>query len=355
MQKNKKKLNEIANVKNLDARKMNILLAIIKIYLETGEPVGSRTISKELDINLSSATIRNEMSDLEDLGYIIKPHTSSGRIPSDKGYRFYVDNLVKEKEKEIISLKAEMNARVDRLEEMLKTVVKTIASNTNYAAMISGPTVDNKSIKYVQLSNLEDKKVLVVIVVEGNIVKTNIVELEKIISANDLIDISMNLNNILSGKKVYEINLSFIQNEIDNIKNHNNEIKIILEAIIKTFEEKSSENNIWTYGSNNFFKYREFIENENVGNLVETFEQKKELAKLFKKAKGDNNETGLKIYIGEESDVNAMKNCSVVTANCDFGNGMKGTIGVVGPKRMDYEKVLKTIKNTMANINKELS
>ena len=354
MQKGNKQ-NQIVLDSSLDERKKLILLTIIKIYLDTGEPVGSRTISKKLEEGLSSATIRNEMSDLEDAGYIIKPHTSAGRIPSDKGYRFYVNNLIKEKNAEIKSLRTEMNSRVDKLEDMFKNLVKVIASNTNYAAMIAGPSVNNSKIKYVNLSNLEDKKVLVVLVAEGNVVKTRIVELDKIIDAETILDMSMSLNNILSGVKVSDIASKEVDASLASVKKNKPEIKIIISEIIKTFEENVDTDNIWTYGSNNFFKYKEFVENENVGKLVEAFEQKKDLVKIVDKANEEvDEETGLKIYIGEESSVNAMKSCSVITANCDFGNGMKGTIGVVGPKRMDYEKVLKTIKNTMLNITNEL-
>ncbi len=338
----------------LDERKKDILLTIIKLYLETGEPVGSRTISKKIGNTLSSATIRNEMSDLEELGYIIKPHTSAGRIPSDKGYRLYVNNLMKEKENEIKSLKTEMTARVDKLEDMLKTFVKTLANNTNYAAMIAGPSINNSKIKYVQLSNLGDKKVLIVVVAEGNVVKTKIVEFDKIIDAKVILDLNETLNNILSGEKVSNLDSEKVNDEINSLKKNKLEIKTIVEEIAKAFAESNEVDNIWTYGSNNFFKYKEFAENSNVSDLVETFEQKKDLAKLVEKANNEGEERGLKVYIGEESDVNAMKDCSIVTANCDFGNGMKGTIGIVGPKRMDYEKVLKTIKNTMQSMNKDL-
>ena len=330
-------------------------MTIIKLYLETGEPVGSRTISKRIGNALSSATIRNEMSDLEELGYIIKPHTSAGRIPSDKGYRLYVNNLMKEKENEIKNLKTEMNARVDKLEDMLKTFVKTLANNTNYAAMIAGPSINNSKIKYVQLSNLGDKKILIVVVAEGNVVKTKIVEFDKIIDAKVILDLNETLNNILSGEIVSNLDSEKVNDEINNLKKNKFEIKTIIEEISKTFAVSDEVDNIWTYGSNNFFKYKEFAENNNVSDLVETFEQKKDLAKLVEKANNENEERGLKVYIGEESSVNAMKDCSIVTANCDFGNGMKGTIGIVGPKRMDYEKVLKTIKNTMQSMNKELN
>lgn len=352
--KSTKKDIVVAGNEALDDRKKEILLTIIKLYLETGEPVGSRTISKKLGMTLSSATIRNEMSDLEEEGYIVKPHTSAGRIPSDKGYRLYVNNLIKEKDDEIKSIKTEMNARVDKLEDMLKVVVKTIAANTNYAAMIAGPSVNNSKIKYVQLSNLENYKVLVVLVAEGNVVKTSIVELDKVIDAKEILDLSMTLNNILSGVRVSDIRGDKVTKEVEKLKKNKKEIKVIIDHIEDVFEEKSDFDNILTYGSNNFFKYKEFAESGNVGSLVEAFEQKKELAKIVDKANADSEETGLRVYIGEESSVNAMKDCSIVTANCDFGNGMRGTIGVVGPKRMDYEKVLKTIKNTMQNISKEL-
>lgn len=151
---------------DLDERKITILKAIIKTYLETGEPVGSRTISKYSDLKLSSATIRNEMSDLEDLGYIVQPHTSAGRIPSDKGYRFYVDQIMLEKDNEVTEMKELMIQRVDRVELLLKQLAKILATNTNYAAMISGPRYHQNKLKFIQLSKVDKERLLVVIVVE---------------------------------------------------------------------------------------------------------------------------------------------------------------------------------------------
>ena len=151
--------------KELDERKQKILKAIIQTYLETGEPVGSRTISKYTDLNLSSATIRNEMSDLEDMGYILQPHTSAGRIPSDKGYRLYVDALMKEKEEEVSEIKELMIQKTDRMEKVLKQVVKILASNTNYATMITGPSYHHTKVKFIQLSRVSVDQLLAVIVV----------------------------------------------------------------------------------------------------------------------------------------------------------------------------------------------
>ena len=166
----------------LDDRKITILKAIIKTYLETGEPVGSRTISKYTDLKLSSATIRNEMSDLEEMGYIQQPHTSAGRIPSDKGYRFYVDQIMQEKEQEVTEVKSLMIKRVDRVELVLKKLAQLLANNTNYAAMISGPQYHQNKLKFIQLSKMEEGKLLVVIVVEGNLIKNAMVDIPAPIS-----------------------------------------------------------------------------------------------------------------------------------------------------------------------------
>ena len=162
----------------LDERKSKILKAIIQTYLETGEPVGSRTISKYTDLNLSSATIRNEMSDLEEQGYILQPHTSAGRIPSDKGYRLYVDALMQEKQQEVAEIKDLMIEKTNKMEKVLKQVVKVLAANTNYATMITGPSYHQNKVKFIQLSKVNEEQLLAVIVVEGNLVKNQILNLK---------------------------------------------------------------------------------------------------------------------------------------------------------------------------------
>ena len=146
----------------LDERKRKILNAVIKNYLETGEPVGSRTISKYTDLNLSSATIRNEMSDLEDMGYILQPHTSAGRIPSDKGYRFYVDDMLKEKQNEVSEIKEKLIEKADKLEVILESAAKMLATDTNYTSMVTKPQYKKHLVKFLQLSDFDKKKLLMV-------------------------------------------------------------------------------------------------------------------------------------------------------------------------------------------------
>ena len=194
----------------LDERKEKILKAIIQNYLETGEPVGSRTISKYSDLKLSSATIRNEMSDLEELGYIIQPHTSAGRIPSDKGYRFYVDQLIHEKETEVTQVRDMVIQRVDRVELLLKQMAKLLASNTNYATLISGPQYHQTKIKFIQLSRVEAGKLLIVTVLEGNIIKNSIVTLDAELTDEDILNLNILLNSGLNGLTMEQINLDVI-------------------------------------------------------------------------------------------------------------------------------------------------
>ena len=171
----------------LDERKMKILQAIIRNYLESGEPVGSRTISKYTDLNLSSATIRNEMADLEELGFILQPHTSAGRIPSDKGYRLYVDSMMAEKEREVDELREVLIEKEDRLEHLLKQVVKVLATNTEYATMITSPRYERNKLKFIQLSRVDEHQLVAVIVVEGNIIRNNILEVSDLARAFPLV------------------------------------------------------------------------------------------------------------------------------------------------------------------------
>ena len=191
----------------LDERKTKILQAIIRNYLETGEPVGSRTISKYTDLNLSSATIRNEMADLEELGYILQPHTSAGRIPSDKGYRFYVDTMMEEKEREVVEMKEMLLERQDKMEVLLKQVAKVLAQNTNYATMISAPQTHHNKLKFIQLSRVDANQLLAVIVGEGNVIKNNILSVNQELSDETLLKLNILLNTHLNGLSIEEINL----------------------------------------------------------------------------------------------------------------------------------------------------
>ena len=335
----------------LDERKITILKAIIKTYLETGEPVGSRTISKYTDLKLSSATIRNEMSDLEEMGYILQPHTSAGRIPSDKGYRFYVDQIMQEKEQEVTEVKELMIQRVDRVELVLKKLAQLLAANTNYAALISGPQYHRNKLKFIQLSMMDDRKLLIVTVVEGNLIKNTMVDVPRNISREELLNLNILLNSALNGLTIEKINLDVISRLKEQAGAHSGLVDTVLTEVARAIRADEEDLQIYTSGATNIFKYPELSDGDRASELLKAFEQKDVLQELITDVNEASDETGIQVYIGNETPVQTMKDCSVVTANYDLGEGIRGTIGIIGPKRMDYEKVLGTLKNLMKQLD----
>ena len=334
----------------LDERKKKILKAVIRNYLETGEPVGSRTISKYTDLNLSSATIRNEMADLEEMGYILQPHTSAGRIPSDQGYRFYVDTMMEEKDREMVELKEMLLERQDKMETLLKQVAKVVAQNTQYAAMISAPSTHRNKVKFIQLSRVNPEQILAVIVVEGNVIKNNIIPVTEEISDETMLKLNILLNTHLNGRSIEEINLGMIAALKAQAGVHGNIIGEVIDAVgdaIKADEDLE----IYTSGTNNIFRYPELADNGKASELVGTFEEKQQLGSLVQEALEDEAGTGIQVYIGDEAPIKSMKDCSVVTATYELGEGMKGTIGIVGPKRMDYDKVIGTLRTIQSKLD----
>ena len=332
----------------LTERKRKILYAIIRNYLETGEPVGSRTISKYTDLNLSSATIRNEMSDLEEMGYIIQPHTSAGRIPSDKGYRLYVNELVEEKTAQVSTMNSLMIAKTNRMEEILKQVVRLLASLTNYTTMISAPSYRGNKVKFIQLSRLNARQLLNVVVIEGNVVKNHILDLDEEITEEQVLKLNLLLNTRLNGLTLADINLGLISNIKEEAGSHVQVVNDVLDTIADVIRAETDENmEIYTSGANNIFRYPELADIERASMLINTIEEKSVLADFIKDSeqKEQSGETGIKVYIGEEGPVESMKDCSVVTATYELGDGLQGTIGIIGPKRMDYEKVMNNLKS----------
>ena len=328
----------------MDDRKWTILQAIIKTYLETGEPVGSRTISKYPGLNLSSATIRNEMSDLEEMGYILQPHTSAGRIPSDAGYRLYVDRMMEEKDREVTEMKELMIQRQDKMELLLKQVVKVLAANTNYATMISGPQYHRTKLKFIQLSVVNEEQILAVIVAEGNVVKNKMINMEHGLDHETVLRMNILLNSRLNGLTIEEINLATISALKEEAGIHSELVSRVLDAVAEAISQKE-DMEIYTSGATNFFKYPELSDSEKASELISTFEEKHPLARLMNDEEADRDDHGIQVYIGQETPVPTMKDCSVVTASYDLGEGMYGRIGIVGPKRMDYDKVVGILKN----------
>ena len=334
---------------SLSERKLIILKAIIQNYLETGEPVGSRTLSKYTELNLSSATIRNEMADLEDLGYIFQPHTSAGRIPSDKGYRLYVDMLM-EKEQEITEREDAMLEKADKVEKVLQQAAKVLASNTNYATMVSAPMNSRNTLKFIQLSQVDAEQVVAVIVLGGNVIKNKIIEVGETLSNETLLKLNMLLNTTLNGMPIDQITLGLIARLKEQAGIHSEVVGHVLDAVAEIIHV-DDDMKIYTSGATNIFKYPELSDKQSAQEIISAFEEKQQLEELVTETLASENNHGIQVDIGDETPVKTMKDCSVVTATYELGEGMKGTIGIIGPKRMDYEHVMKTLKTLQGELD----
>ena len=330
----------------LDERKLKILQAIIRTYLETGEPVGSRTISKYSDLNLSSATIRNEMSDLEEMGYILQPHTSAGRIPSDKGYRLYVDTMLDDKAQEVHGMKVELEEKAGKIDDLLKSVAKLLAVNTNYATMVSGPRYASKKVKFIQLTLVDDSDLLAVIVLDNNVVKNKMIHMKESMDQETVLRLNFIMNTTLNGLDVMEMNLAVIQKIKEQMGAHNSVIDSVLEIIGNALTE-DEDLEIYTSGATNILKYPELADKSNAAQILSAFEEKKDLNQWIEQEPvGQNDDNhAIQVYIGGETQVESMKDCSLVTATYRIDDGVYGKVGIVGPKRMDYDKVVATLQS----------
>ena len=243
----------------------------------------------------------------------------------------------------------------ERTELLLKQVAKVLATNTNYATMITAPTVQRNKLKFLQLSRVDKHQILAVIVAEGNVIKNSMIRVREYLDDETLLKLNILLNTNLNGLCMEEINLGVIAAMKQKAGIYSDLIGEVLDAVAEAI--KADEDlEIYTSGANNIFKYPELADHRRASDLITTFEEKQLLGHLVEQSLEDNQENGIQIYIGDETKVQSMKDCSVVTATYELGEGMRGTIGIIGPKRMDYEKVvdtLKTLKHQLDELYKE--
>ena len=289
------------------------------------------------------------MSDLEELGYLTAPHTSAGRIPSDQGYRFYVDHLLKSKDKEISDMKEFVIEHTEKMEKVLKQVAKVLAQTTNYATMISSPNYNANKVKFIQLSQLDENQLLAVIVMETNIVRNKIIPLREPLDNETMLKLNVLLNSTLNGLSIPQINLGTISKMKEQAGDHSDIVGVVLDAVAESISQEELE--IYTSGATNIFKYPELSDSRKASELIYTLEEKQQLAALVSDSLSSETETGIQVYIGNESPIQTMKDCSVVTATYELSEGVKGTVGIIGPKRMDYEKVMDSLKELKTQLD----
>jgi heat-inducible transcriptional repressor len=289
------------------------------------------------------------MSDLEEMGYIIQPHTSAGRIPSDRGYRLYVDILLLDKNKELENMREILIDKADRLESLLQQVAKLLAVNTNYTTMVTTPQYKRK-VKFIQLTEIEDDQLLAVIVFDKNNVKNKVIKVSSGLNKETILKLNIVLNTFLQGLDLTSINLPIITQMKEQAGEYKEIVNVILDAIVQAVSEEE-DFKIYTSGATNILRYPELSDLEKASELLYTFEEKKLLSDLIQDRMGDEESRGIQVYIGDETPIEAMKDCSVVTATYEIEEGVYGKVGIIGPKRMDYERVVGTLQNLMVQLD----
>lgn len=339
----------------LDERKLRVLHAIINSYISSAEPIGSRTISKKYDLGVSSATIRNEMSDLEDLGYLNKPYTSAGRVPSDKAYRLYVDMLLKDS-KALIDMRKKQEIKKTLLKEaveidsLIENSTKILSKLTNYTALAIAPQFERSTLKHIQLIPIDEYEILVVIVSDSGIVKNTIFRIDNQIPDDQLNIISNFLNGKLKGLTIEEIG-----NEIDTVVfKEMYEYKNIIESIIPVINQSLEEvENVEVFadGVTNIFNFPEYSDVTKAKAFLSFIEDKNLVVDIMLKNTLDDFE----ITIGGENSIDEIKDCSLITATYKLDGNTIGKIGVIGPTRMDYFKVINAVNLLAMNLNEIMS
>ncbi|EMS73343.1 heat-inducible transcriptional repressor HrcA [Ruminiclostridium cellobioparum] len=339
----------------LDDRKLKILQAIIDDYISTAEPVGSRTIAKKHELGLSSATIRNEMADLEDMGFLEQPHTSAGRVPSDKGYRLYVDQLMKINdlsESDIENIRNAMDIRINELSQLIRNASVVMSQFTKYTSMAVTPHIKRSVLKAVQVVPIEPGKALVIVVTDSNIVRNNLIRVPEKITPDFIIQVSNMLNDKLKGYTLEMLKTNFLNGEAEQLASLPYDLmRPILDGIedlIKLIDRPE----IYLEGTTNILNFPEFKEVQKAKEFLSLLDEKKLMSELLN-THGNNNE--IVIQIGNENVIQGIKDCSIVTASYSIDDYVIGSIGIIGPTRMEYSKVVSSLNYIRNKINQEIS
>lgn len=335
----------------LDDRKLKVLQAIINSYIASAEPIGSRTISKKYNLGVSSATIRNEMSDLEDLGYLNKPYTSAGRIPSDKAYRLYVDTLMQEimnfvdfrKKEEVKKILLKEMREIDQL---IQNSTRILSKITNYTSLAIAPQFKQSTLKHIQLIPIDEYKVLVVIVSDSGVVRNTIFRMDNFISDEQLTAISNFLNEKLKGLTLEEISKGIDSDIFREMYDFRSMIQDIIPIISQSLEDMA-EIEVYANGVTNIFNFPEYKDIDRAKSFLSFIEDKELLVDTLL----ENTFDDIFITIGDENPCEEIKDCSLITATYKLGGKTIGKIGVIGPTRMDYYKVINAVRVIAVNLS----
>ncbi len=332
----------------LDDRKKKILQAIVEEYIEKAEPVSSGSLVKAL--NCSSATIRNEMAELEQAGYLDKPHTSAGRIPSQQGYRYYIDELLTEDKltkREIEYIKSKLETKVNELEDLTKIATTTLSELTHYTTIAVGPNVEEHTIMDIKFVLLGSNVMMAIILTESGIIREAIIKFDEDLTEEQVKNLNYIFVNKLVGKSIDEINGSFEEYLGTELKAGIKVIRKIIDEINKVL--KTTSNEVYLEGTNKSFDLPEFKKTEIAKDFMNALDAKELVADVLNTGIAED----INVYIGDELSDEKLKNFSVITFNHILGDKDIGTIGIIGPKRMDYAKVISVMKYISKKLKEE--
>jgi len=341
----------VASLINLSDRKKRILKFIIKEYIDTAEPVGSRTISKNKDLGVSAATIRNEMSDLEELGLLLQPHTSAGRIPSAEAYELYVQNLLFEEQEgvDIIDPNMDFLSNITQIDALIEQSLNMLTKVTNYTAIaLSKRNTDAIYIKHVSLVKINEKQVVIVTVLDNGEVKNCTVNLNTDVSEEAIKTISMLINDNLVGKNIAGVDIDLLEFIREKLDIYSAVFDDITQNLNETFI-KDDNLEFLLNGATNMLNYPEFHDIERAKSFMEFLSSKEEVQKMINQEGIQKND--INVIIGNEDMGSVVKDCAIITANFHYKGSVVGKIGIIAPKRMDYDKAYSVISYIQSKIN----
>ena len=330
----------------LDKRKKKVLQAIVEEYINTAEPVSSNALTNIQGLEYSSATIRNEMAELEKSGFLDKTHTSSGRIPSEKGYRYYVDELVNDNDislEEIKYISSKLETKIDEMEDLTKIAANTISEITHYTTLSIGPKTDTQLIEEIKFVLLGSRMMMAVILTDTGLVKETIVKFDEDVTQKQVETINYMFNKKLKGQPIETIDRPLEEYLYDEMTYTIKIIKSIIEQIKKVLEEDK----IYLKGANKSFDLPEFNSLEVAKNFINILDEKELMADMLNSGFAED----INVYIGEENEKQELKDFSIVTFKHKVNGRDLGTIGIIGPKRMDYSKVISIMKYISKKLN----
>jgi len=336
----------------LNDRKIRILQAIIDDYIATAEPVGSRTLARKYDMGISSATIRNEMSDLEEMGLITQPHASAGRIPSDLGYRLYVDRLMERKdlgERELKFMQNMVFDNINRIDYLMEETARAISFLTQYTTIISEPVIRRTVLKQIRLLPLDESSVMLIVATAENFIKNHIIKISSPIPEDELYMVSNVINSSLSGYSLDEIDEVALASLKARLGRYQNFVAPLIRAIRATVIS-AEKVQFHMSGGKNILAFPEFANIEKAKNIFQALEKRDVLVTLL----GHSEDDGIKIMIGNENDIQEMKDCSIITASYKMSDTTSGSIAIIGPTRMDYSQVVSVLNSMVLNVEEVL-